>query len=173
MGKRNNKCRRLCPAELTCHRQSMGVSVLCKVPRLPAAISGIPAFCGLALRLEGNSKIISSSSHKCQSSTPALLPGKSFKSEQLPHSSTLENSQFPWAEIMKDAATVLICLRWKEREGNKATQCSAWGKRNTGSYFRASSWLAANTVMIKQFSNNSCTAKQLSALVSRGLCSGL
>lgn len=85
----------------------------------------------------------SGSSHKCQSSAPALLPGKSFKSEQLPHPSTLENSQFPWAEVMKDAATVLICLRWKEREGKKATQCSAWRKRNTCSYFRASSWLGS------------------------------
>lgn len=51
------------------------------------------------------------SSHECQSSAPALLPGKSFKSEQVRHPSTLENSPFPWAEVMKDAATVLICLR--------------------------------------------------------------
>lgn len=107
----------------------------------------------------------------------SLLPGKSFKSEHLPHPSTPENSPFPWAEVMKDdtAATVLICLRWKERKGNKAMQCSAWRKRNRGSFFRASSWLGSKYSHDKaiQFSNNSCTAKQLSALVSRGFCSGL
>lgn len=69
----------------------------------------------------------------------------------------------------------IICPRWKERERNMATQCSAWRKRNTGSFFRALSWLGRKYSHDKaiQFSNNSCTAKQLSALVSRGFCSGL
>lgn len=116
------------------------------------------------------------SSHKCQSSAPALLPQKSFKSEQLPHPSTLGNSPFPWAEVMKDAATVLICLRWKIclREKGARQHNAVPGEREIQALTLGlhPGW-AANTVMIKQFSNNSCTAKQLSALVSRGFCSGL
>lgn len=102
---------------------------------------------------------------------PALLPGKLFKSEQLPHPLTLVNSPFPWAEVMKDAAAVLICLRWKiclKEKGTRQHNAVPGEREIQALTLEIHPGWAANTVMIKQFSNNSCTAKQLSALFLEG-----